>query len=119
MPPALFAVNGGEYPMLIGPSHPALWAGRLNNLLDSYHRLLHYRRAADQLRMLVLMLDKRYDQTELGKCLAEVEFEGPGTVVIDTPKWRCKAWEIKGRASKLSEPTGCEDPAAPSGISFS
>jgi hypothetical protein len=33
----------------------------------------------------------------VGKCLAAVEFERPGAVVIDTPKWRCKAWEIKGR----------------------
>ena len=69
---------------------------------DCYHRILHYRHPADPLRMLVLILDKRYDLTELGKCLAAVEFEGPGTVVIDTQKWRCKAWKIKGRAREVA-----------------
>ena len=43
------------------------------------------------------MLDKRYDYFDMGKCLAAVEFERPGNIVIDTPKWQCKAWEIKGR----------------------
>jgi hypothetical protein len=38
--------------------------------------------------------------------------ERPGTVVIDTPKWRCKAWETPGEPA----PTGSEIPADPTGI---
>ena len=52
-------------------------------------------------------------------CPDGVEFERPGTVVIDTPKWRCKAWEIKGRIGERADPTGGEDPANPTGISAS
>ena len=57
VPPVQFAVNCGEFDMLIGPGHPSLKSGRLANLLDSYHRLLHYHHLADPLRVLVLMLD--------------------------------------------------------------
>jgi len=99
--------------MLISPGHPALRAGKLANLLDCYHRLLHYRHPADPLRMLVLMLDMRYDFFEVGKCLAAVEFEGPGPVVIDAPKWQCKAWEFAGHGVVGAEPAIGDNPAGP------
>jgi hypothetical protein len=105
--PSQFAVNGGEYELLIGPDHPVLQLPRLGFLLEDYQRLLRYHNPADPLRMLVLLLDKRYDKSELANCLASVEFERPGAILIDTPTWICKAWEIKGRAAKPTD----EDPA--------
>jgi len=92
--PGDFFSNRARYSLAINGNRPILRTPRLGWLLGDYVRLRGYDGRAP-LRMMVLVLDKREMTSRLGYCLDKVEFDGQGKVVLDTPKWRCKVWEIK------------------------
>jgi hypothetical protein len=79
----------------IKPDHSVLKQSRLGGLVEDYRRLISYSRRPCPVRMMVLVLDTFYSQTPLSQCLQLVEFDGPGQTVMKTPRWLCKAWEIK------------------------
>jgi hypothetical protein len=94
--PGQFLEGCDRLPLHVCPDHPLVKEGTCTGLIGDYLRLARYRHPSDPLRMLVLLLDKRSDDTPLGQCLRQVEFEGTGTVVTETPLWLCKAWQIRG-----------------------
>jgi hypothetical protein len=90
-----YFIEGTKGGTCIRPGHWALSQAKLGGLVEDYCRLVRYTRHPC-LRMMVLVLDTRRQDTLLGRCLEQVEFEKPGKVVIKSANWLCKAWEITG-----------------------
>jgi hypothetical protein len=87
-------IEGWTVGNCVKPDHWALTHHKLGGLLADYRRLISYGRHRCPVRMMVLLLDARYPNTPLGRCLEMVEFDGQGEVLAKTSKWLCKAWEI-------------------------